>query len=68
MKRISPEVSSSCTSASSSNARELDEQGQAHPGIHKRRIWNLAIEPSWQPSLGPSGNPLISRPMTQVDL
>ncbi|GFU65203.1 hypothetical protein TNCV_2134081 [Trichonephila clavipes] len=31
--------SSSCASASSSNARELDEQGQAHPGIHKRRIW-----------------------------
>ncbi|GFY05515.1 uncharacterized protein TNCV_218971 [Trichonephila clavipes] len=30
--------SSSCASASSSNARELDEQGQAHPGIHKRRI------------------------------
>ncbi|GFT79276.1 transposable element Tcb2 transposase [Trichonephila clavipes] len=28
----------SCVSASSSNARELDEQGQAHPGIHKRRI------------------------------
>ncbi|GFW30527.1 transposable element Tcb2 transposase [Trichonephila clavipes] len=33
-------ASSSCASASSSNARELDEQGQAHPGIHKRRIWN----------------------------
>ncbi|GFV61743.1 hypothetical protein TNCV_189001 [Trichonephila clavipes] len=31
--------SSSCASASSSNARELDEQGQAHPGIYKRRIW-----------------------------
>ncbi|GFX44456.1 uncharacterized protein TNCV_1394771 [Trichonephila clavipes] len=31
--------SSSCASASSSNARELDEQGQAHPGAHKRRIW-----------------------------
>ncbi|GFU78052.1 probable RNA-directed DNA polymerase from transposon X-element, partial [Trichonephila clavipes] len=30
--------SSSCASASSSNARELDEQGQTHPGIHKRRI------------------------------
>ncbi|GFW81055.1 hypothetical protein TNCV_4804231 [Trichonephila clavipes] len=29
--------SSSC--ASSSNARELDEQGQAHPVVHKRRIW-----------------------------
>ncbi|GFS85946.1 hypothetical protein TNCV_1219441 [Trichonephila clavipes] len=29
--------SSSC--ASSSNARELDEQGQAHSGVHKRRIW-----------------------------
>ncbi|GFS92374.1 TTF-type domain-containing protein [Trichonephila clavipes] len=34
-----PASSSSCTSASSSNASELDEQGQAHPGIHKRRIW-----------------------------
>ncbi|GFW57353.1 hypothetical protein TNCV_542671 [Trichonephila clavipes] len=31
----------SCASASSSNARELDEQGQAHPGIHKRRIWSM---------------------------
>ncbi|GFW54587.1 hypothetical protein TNCV_5109611 [Trichonephila clavipes] len=30
--------SSSCASASSSNARELDAQGQAHPGIPKRRI------------------------------
>ncbi|GFW48277.1 hypothetical protein TNCV_1108401 [Trichonephila clavipes] len=29
-------ASSSCASASSSNAREL---GQAHPGIHTRRIW-----------------------------
>ncbi|GFV82844.1 hypothetical protein TNCV_1178591 [Trichonephila clavipes] len=33
-----PASSSSCASASSSNARELDEQGQALPGIHKRRI------------------------------
>ncbi|GFW22730.1 transposable element Tcb1 transposase [Trichonephila clavipes] len=33
--------SSSCASASSSNARELDEQGQAHPRIHKRRIWEI---------------------------
>ncbi|GFS72326.1 hypothetical protein TNCV_1827311 [Trichonephila clavipes] len=31
-------TSSSCASASSSNAWELDEKGQAHPGIHKRRI------------------------------
>ncbi|GFU89069.1 hypothetical protein TNCV_2895171 [Trichonephila clavipes] len=31
--------SSSCASSRSSNARKLDEQGQAHPGIHKRRIW-----------------------------
>ncbi|GFY30531.1 RNA-directed DNA polymerase from mobile element jockey [Trichonephila clavipes] len=30
--------SSSCASASSSNARELDEQGQAYPGNHKRRV------------------------------
>ncbi|GFX83202.1 putative DD41D transposase [Trichonephila clavipes] len=37
--------SSSCVSASSSNARELDEQGQAHPGIHKRRICDEA--PFW---------------------
>ncbi|GFX59581.1 transmembrane and coiled-coil domain-containing protein 4 [Trichonephila clavipes] len=33
--------SSSCASASSSNARELDEQGQTHPGVHKRRIWTF---------------------------
>ncbi|GFT23050.1 uncharacterized protein TNCV_1858071 [Trichonephila clavipes] len=33
--------SSSCASASSSNARVLDEKGQAHPGIHKRRIWKI---------------------------
>ncbi|GFX59750.1 hypothetical protein TNCV_1777891 [Trichonephila clavipes] len=33
---------SSCASASSSNARELDEQGQAHPGIQKRRIYDEA--------------------------
>ncbi|GFV42925.1 hypothetical protein TNCV_4954351 [Trichonephila clavipes] len=33
--------SSSCASSSSSNARELDEQGQAHPGIHKRRICTM---------------------------
>ncbi|GFW46440.1 hypothetical protein TNCV_4811281 [Trichonephila clavipes] len=31
--------SSSCARASSSNARELDEQSQAHPWIHKRKIW-----------------------------
>ncbi|GFW92739.1 hypothetical protein TNCV_1735321 [Trichonephila clavipes] len=37
-------ASSSCASASSSNARELDEQGQAHPGIHKRRIWSLKFQ------------------------
>ncbi|GFV95643.1 hypothetical protein TNCV_4576441 [Trichonephila clavipes] len=37
--------SSSCTSASSSNARELDEQGQAHSGIHKRRICHRAASP-----------------------
>ncbi|GFV28763.1 hypothetical protein TNCV_3987131 [Trichonephila clavipes] len=36
--------SSSCASASSSNARELDEQSQAHPGIHKRRIWKSGME------------------------
>ncbi|GFW57786.1 uncharacterized protein TNCV_2927051 [Trichonephila clavipes] len=35
--------SSSCVSTSSSNARELDEQGQAHPGIHKRRIWYIML-------------------------
>ncbi|GFY01966.1 hypothetical protein TNCV_5098271 [Trichonephila clavipes] len=34
--------SSSCACASSSNPREL-EQGQAHPGIHKRRIWPSSI-------------------------
>ncbi|GFS72536.1 integrase catalytic domain-containing protein [Trichonephila clavipes] len=36
--------SSSCASASSSNARELDEQVQAHPGIHKRRISDFLKE------------------------
>ncbi|GFV03224.1 hypothetical protein TNCV_4018211 [Trichonephila clavipes] len=30
--------SSSCACASSSNARELDEQGQAHPGIHNEEF------------------------------
>ncbi|GFU48999.1 RNase H domain-containing protein [Trichonephila clavipes] len=30
---------SSCASARNSNARELDKQGQAHSGTHKRRIW-----------------------------
>ncbi|GFX99702.1 hypothetical protein TNCV_3053591 [Trichonephila clavipes] len=34
--------SSSCASASSNNATELDEQSQAHPGIHKRRICSVA--------------------------
>ncbi|GFX63805.1 hypothetical protein TNCV_5032761 [Trichonephila clavipes] len=31
-------ASSSCACASSSNARELDEQGQAHPGIHNEEF------------------------------
>ncbi|GFW09305.1 hypothetical protein TNCV_4276341 [Trichonephila clavipes] len=35
-------ASSSCASASSSNAGELDEQSQAHPWIHKRKICGLA--------------------------
>ncbi|GFT20662.1 hypothetical protein TNCV_3047371 [Trichonephila clavipes] len=35
--------SSSCASASSSNAREFDEEDQAHPGIHIRRIWDAEI-------------------------
>ncbi|GFY05352.1 hypothetical protein TNCV_2207981 [Trichonephila clavipes] len=37
--------SSSCASASG-NARELDEQGQAHPGIHKRRICFSDLPPA----------------------
>ncbi|GFW51941.1 hypothetical protein TNCV_1188721 [Trichonephila clavipes] len=31
-------ASSSCACASNSNARELDEQGQAHSGIHNEEF------------------------------
>ncbi|GFX90294.1 hypothetical protein TNCV_3848691 [Trichonephila clavipes] len=40
--------SSSCAFASSSNVRELDEQSQAHPGIHKRRICRFHNQKSIQ--------------------
>ncbi|GFV37864.1 hypothetical protein TNCV_2662771 [Trichonephila clavipes] len=32
-------VGSNPDSSSCASAREPDEQGQAHPGIHKRKIW-----------------------------
>ncbi|GFX44820.1 hypothetical protein TNCV_1826821 [Trichonephila clavipes] len=43
--------SSSCASASSSNARELDEQGQAHPGIHKRRVCGATAHEGPRPTV-----------------
>ncbi|GFU85366.1 hypothetical protein TNCV_2386711 [Trichonephila clavipes] len=43
--------SSSCVSASSSNVKELDEQCQAHPGIHERRICMRIL------GLGKGGHP-----------